>query len=431
MVPLEKDGTIAMFRFSDLLLPSERVDLSRWAIIACDQHTADRSYWQRVESWVGKEPSTLHMIVPEVYLGQDEEHVRTERAPGVMKQYLNDGTLRTVPQSAILVRRTLQSGELREGIVIALDLEEYDYRPEHAAAVRASEETIPARLPARMDLRRNAPLETPHVLVLYDDREQRIQSYLSRVRGTLPQLYTTKLMEGGGEIEGFQISASCEAGKELQALLEELPTRSPRTFAFATGDGNHSLAAAKEVWNEAKRHGAEQNDPRRWCLVELCNIYDPGLSVHPIHRLVVGDSTPLLDALIERYDGDFQPLTSHRDLSSRAEHLRQNELVFWGTDRQGVLTLANAPQLVVSAVDEALTRVTVEEVDYVHGTREVLHAATQRTGTALILPAILPEALFPIVARDGAMPRKAFSLGEARDKRYYLECRALTGTPPV
>jgi len=413
------------FIFPDVIVPQPSVDLKKWAVIACDQFTSNPEYWQSVADFVGTAPSTLHMIIPEIYLSREETPSTLKRIAATMERYQQEDTLRTVPDSAVYVRRTLPSGTVRQGLVVAVDLEAYDYSPESTSQIRASEETIPARLPARVDVRRHASLESPHVLVLFDDPENTVMEHLEQAASSLDELYSTELMEGGGEITGFRVPKESPAASKLASDVARLPTPEQYGFRLATGDGNHSLAAAKALWEEVKGQ-ATADDPRRWCLVELVNVYDPGLPFHPIHRLVTGTETAVLDALLHQGDARFHSFPVDRIAGHIAyEGLSPREIAFIGPTQAGILTLPEDGELPVAVADSAISAAEVDEVDYVHGFEEVVTAADRSGAIAVILPELDRSQLFATVSRDGALPRKAFSLGEARDKRYYLECRAL------
>jgi hypothetical protein len=412
--------------FPDILLPVPSVDMERWAVIACDQYTAERGYWDEVTEYVGDNPSTLHLIVPEAYLGDDDMERRLTGINAAMARYRSDGTLRTVERSAVFVRRTLKDGTVRRGVVIAVDLEAYDYSPDSSSAIRASEETIPARLPARVDVRREALLESPHVLVLFDDPDDTVTDHLEERRSELEQLYETPLMKGGGQVAGYRIPEDSPAATGLIEDLAGLDTPDRFGFRFATGDGNHSLAAARSLWTELRDGGAAMDDPRRWCLVELVNVYDEGLPFHPIHRLVAGDEKAVLDALLTRGDARFHGFPVDRIAGHVAyEGLAPHEIAFIGPDQAGILTLPEETDLPVAIADAAIEAADPREVDYVHGFEEVVTAAERSGSIAIILPEIDRHRLFQTVSEEGALPRKAFSLGEAQDKRYYLECRGI------
>jgi hypothetical protein len=412
--------------FPDILLPVPSVDMERWAVIACDQFTADRDYWDAVTGFVGDSPSTLNLIVPEVYLGDGDMAGRLAGINAAMARYRSDGTLRSVESSAVFVRRTLRDGTVRRGVVIAVDLEAYDYAPDSSSLIRASEETIPARLPARVDVRREALLESPHVLVLFDDPDDGVTTRLEERLSSLEQLYETSLMKGGGRVSGHRVPEDSSAAAQLIADLAGLDTPERYGFRFATGDGNHSLAAARALWTQLRDGGASMDDPRRWCLVELVNVYDEGLPFHPIHRLVSGDEQAVLDALLTRGDARFHGFPVDRIAGHVAyEGLAPHEIAFIGPDQAGILTLPAEADLPVAIADAAIEAANPREVDYVHGFEEVVTAAERTGSIAIILPEIDRRRLFRTVSEEGALPRKAFSLGEAQDKRYYLECRGL------
>ena len=418
---------ITPFIFPDLLLPDEAVPMDTWPVIACDQFTTDRSYWDRVESIVGAAPSTLRLILPEVYLGDPDRQDREDGIRRTMRRYADEGVFRTVPGSAVYVRRELEDGTLRRGLVVAVDLDAYDFDPSKRSLIRASEQTIPERLPPRASIRRGAAIESSHVMVLFDDPDDTIMSHLEATHPSLPHLYGTSLMSGGGRIEGFRLSRESKVAREIVDRFNALTTIDDYGYAMATGDGNHSLAAAKTVWEERKRVGAGEDDPFRYCLVELVSVYDPGLLFHPIHRLYGGDENTLIETFLRRTDARFHGF-KHRDLREHIdrEGLSPNEIGYLGPDQAGILSLPGDTGLAVAMTDDAVSSASPTAIDYVHGLDEVIAAAAERNGVALVLPEIDRSNLFATVALKGALPRKAFSLGKARDKRYYLECRGLS-----
>jgi hypothetical protein len=395
--------------FSDVLIPAREVNLKKWAVIACDQFTSDSAYWDRVDHTVGESPSTLHLILPEIHLLRDSSNHQEAHIRRTMETYLDDGTLKTLSDSGVFVRRTLQNGTIRRGLVVALDLEKYDYHPGSEAIIRASEETIPDRLPPRAAIRRGASLETPHVLVLYQDQQDRLNRILENATPKLNRLYQTALMEGGGSVDGFQVTLSGSLANSIAATFEEIAheTMEQYPFVFATGDGNHSLAAAWSVWQERKELGAPVDDPYRFCLVELVNVFDPGLPFHPIHRVVKASRDTVV-----RYLEDRQGPGSEQVTVAAAGHEDQ------------ILTLPDAGPMAVALVDEMVDELRLS-VDYVHGDEEARSAAEAISGCALLFTEFPRDQLYRTVAERGTLPRKAFSLGEARDKRYYLECRSL------
>jgi len=402
-------------RFPEVLLPREDLDLERWAVIACDQFTSDRGYWNGVEDFVGDLPSTLRLVLPEAYLDERDQETEARRVSATMRRYLDEGVFRRISRSAVYVQRTLSNGTVRQGIVLAVDLESYDYRPETAALIRASEETIPDRLPPRAAIRAEAPL--------YNDPDDAVMAGVHAAADTLETLYETPLMMGGGSITGRRLPVDHPATEQFINALEGVRRGN---LLFATGDGNHSLAAARTVWEQRKAAGAAPDSPMRYCLVELVNVYDRGLPFHPIHRVAVTDA-PSLQESLETNGGTRMEIYSREKLLRRLKEraLGSREIALYGAESAGILTVAEEGPLPVDLVDTALAAVNARQVDYVHGLTEVRETADRIGGIALILPEFERDLLFPTVAEQGTLPRKAFSLGEARDKRYYLECRSL------
>ncbi|POR01803.1 hypothetical protein AU468_07560 [Alkalispirochaeta sphaeroplastigenens] len=411
-------------RFPSVLIPADTVDLQRWAVIACDQFTSDPAYWKSVEEYVGEAPSTLHIIHPEIYLTREDPARAAARIQRAMNQLRENGSLREVPSSAVLAERRLPSGTVRHGLVLAVDLDAYDYRPETAALIRASEETIPDRLPPRAEIRRGATLETPHVLVLYNDPGDSLLAPLKGAKSSLEKLYETPLMMEGGSIAGYRIPLEDSLA---EAILQPLEALREGNLLFATGDGNHSLAAAKEVWTSRKAAGAAPDDPFRYCLVELVNVYDPGLPFHPIHRIGLAGKSALV-ATLEKITGGTARTFTRQAFLEAFLHRGVPEASVGILDREGgvLLEIPAGGPLAVAAADQALAETGARGIDYVHGNAEACEAADRAGGLALLLPEFPRDQLFPTVAARGTLPRKAFSLGEARDKRYYLECRSLT-----
>jgi uncharacterized protein (DUF1015 family) len=380
--------------------------MQKWSVIACDQFSSDRDYWERVAAHVGGAPSTLRMILPEAYLG-DSAH---ERFAGdislAMRNYLDMGIFREYKDSLVYVERVLSNGRTRHGLVGAIDLEYYDYSPDSEAPVRASERTVPDRMPPRVAARASASLELPHVIALIDDAEMSVIEPLERKKDSLEKIYDFDLMEGGGHITGWRISGG-EAAR-VSALVNGLRGAA----VMIIGDGNHSLAAAKTHWNELKRNGFG-DAAARYALAELNNAYDPAVEFKAIHRVVFG-----VDALA---------------------FARDMERAIGGSGRYGVgwrssggsgefavaaSRVGDVIDAVQSFIDDESKR-TGCRVDYIHGDDALTSLSSSAGNVGIILPAMDKSDFFGTVLSRGVFPRKSFSIGESRDKRYYLECRKI------
>jgi uncharacterized protein DUF1015 len=404
-----------------VLLPNRDTDLYRWAVVACDQHTSEPDYWEEVADVVGGAPSTLGMILPEVYLEEPDAPYRIESIQKAMRDYIAADVVRALEPGFVLTVRSTPHVSERIGLLLALDLEMYDFNPDADSIVRASEQTIVERLPARVRIRKGAPLEMPHILVLIDDPDDLVFGALSETDP--PQLYSTQLMLGGGSVTGYHV-----AGSALEGVATSLETlygqaRGKRPFLFAVGDGNHSLAAAKQVWNEMKPT-APPDHPARYALVEIVNLYDPGLRFEPIHRLVeVADQGRWLEELTARVGSRLiecpmdEMRTALRDGKSTIGYVAGN--------RCGLIELTESRELPVTIVQEYLNTQTDANIDYIHGWDTSIQLGGRAGRVAILLPEFDPRMLFPTISKRGVLPRKAFSLGEAEEKRYYLEGRLI------
>ncbi|GAB6391753.1 MAG: DUF1015 domain-containing protein [Treponematales bacterium] len=410
-------------RAPEVLLPGAGVDAGKWAVIACDQFTQDKAYWERARAFTGGAPSTLNLVLPEAFLGGGDSRERTQDIHRTMREYLAGGVF-AAPRRCCVYLERIAAGRLRRGLVLALDLEAYDGSAGAKSLVRATEGTVPERLPARMEARRGAALECPHIIVLVEDREDRLLPGLGalakRRAGGKEPLYDTGLMLGGGHVTGWALEGP-EAEEALAAGLEGLAERAlsryggETPFLFAVGDGNHSLAAAKAVWEEVKasRAGLAEH-PARYALVEVENLYDEGIRFEPIHRAVFHAEPREVARLLEGLPG-FRC----RDAGGRCLAIESAAGVGGGA-------------ALVTPVLEPLLEGFCEAgggrfIDYIHGEEELRRVASApgREAVGLLLPPLRKEGLFGTVARTGPLPRKSFSLGEALEKRFYMECRGL------
>ena len=399
-----------VFLPGDILLP-ENIEYSKWSVIACDQFSSQRDYWDEVTDIVGGSPSTLNMIVPEAYLEETDMEEASEERHRVMEEYLRSGLFKTVPNSFIYIERTTSDGMMRRGLLGLVDLDEYEYVKGNSALIRASENTVVSRLPPRIEVRKNAALELPHAMMLIDDPDETVIEPLGRITGELNIMYDFDLMEGGGRIKGWQVT-----GRRAEQVMEALDKLAEREIEIVIGDGNHSLAAAKECWNQIKETLTEEeraNHPAKYALAELNNVYDPGVLFRAIHRVVMGvDTEKLLSALKDEMGAD-----------------EGVELEYYSTTGSGVITV-KFPSLggMIGMLQSFLENFIAEnggEIDYIHDGPAVKELASKEGNFGIIMPAMDKTDLFKTVIHDGVFPKKSFSIGHARDKRYYLECRKI------
>jgi hypothetical protein len=429
----------------EVFLPRAGVDLQKWAVIACDQFTSQPQYWQAVENLVGDAPSTLNLILPELYLEGPEEEQRVCRAQDQMRAYLESGLLEG-QEGLVYVERTV-NGKCRKGLMLCLDLERYDYSPGSQSLIRATEGTIVERIPPRMRIRVGAALELPHILVLIDDPELTVIEPLSRAvsePGSLEKIYDFDLMLDSGHLSGYQVKDS-HLAENVIAALEKLAE--PAAFSqkygvgpehqvllFAMGDGNHSLATAKNTWERIKPM-VGMDHPARYALVEIENVHDAGLEFEPIHRVLFNVHKDFFAAMQNFFGSRYSYYPSSscdqmcEDVEKSCPDSQVIGLVF--EDGYGVVEIENPTfNLAVGTfqafLDDFLKSRGAERIDYVHGFDVVCELGTRPGNVGVYLPCMDKNALFKTVILDGALPRKTFSMGEAREKRFYMECRKIT-----
>ncbi|MBQ4426305.1 MAG: DUF1015 domain-containing protein [Oscillospiraceae bacterium] len=399
----------SIFRPADILIP-KAADMRAWSVIACDQFTSEREYWDRVRSLVGDSPSTLNMIVPEAHLSDEPALDAARRASAAMEEYLAGDIFTLFRDSYIYVERTVTGG-VRKGVVGMIDLEKYNFQYDAKTPVRSSERTVAERLPARMLIRDCAALELPHSLLLINDKEKSVIEPFGEKRASLPVVYDFDLMEGGGHITGRLIEG--EAARELSERFDSLPG----DLKFIVGDGNHSLAAAKELWNKLRAGLSPEeieNHPARFALCEVNNVYDNGIRFEPIHRIMFGiDPWKLYDEMREKLESpDGREVT-----------------VVIGGERVGKVRLKGRSfGKMVDIMQEVLEEyesVYEGTLDYIHDEESLIALTEAEESLGILMPTIEKRDLFETVSRDGVFPKKSFSIGHARDKRYYLECRKI------
>lgn len=413
---------------ADILLP-QNCDLTKWSVVACDQYTSQNDYWERVAQTVGDAPSTLKLILPESQLedGHFEEHVADINR--TMDAYLDQGLFRTLPNALIYVERWLDNKKLRRGLVGVVDLECYDYNAGSSSLIRATEGTVITRLPPRVAVRRNASLELPHIMVLVDDPDKQLIEHLTYEIDRMEEVYDFDLMERGGHITGYLVPEDLQA--DVCEILNTLAR--PHDFArkydakgkpvllFAIGDGNHSLAAAKAAYEEKKQHTPQEqwaDLPSRYALVELVNLHDESLEFEPIHRVCFDvDADELMKDFLAAYPG---------------AHYGEGEghtITYVFDTEVGKITIPKpTAQLPVGTLQDFLDQwmqTHSGRIDYVHGDDVTWELGRKPGNIGFLLPAMGKDELFKTVIFDGALPRKTFSMGEAHDKRFYLEARKI------
>ena len=406
---------------ADILLPKD-ADMEKWAVVACDQFTSEPAYWERVEQTVGSAPSTLRLILPEAELKAPDVDARIEKINAAMDDYLRRDLFTTLRDALIYVEREQSDGRIRHGLVGMVDLEAYDFTPGSGALIRATEGTVLERIPPRAKVRRNAPIELPHVMLLIDDPDKTVIEPLTAEAAGMEKLYDFDLMERGGHIRGYrlsnaQIDAVADALTGLcadEAMRKKYGVSGVAPLLFAVGDGNHSLATAKACWEEQK----DTNPLARFALVEVVNNHDDALQFEPIHRVLFGADPKV-------FRDEFRAFYPNAREGRGEGHCI--EVVYEGCD--GFWTVPDPKvQLAVGTLQAFLDEYLKKhggEVDYIHGDDVTRELGAKPGNMGFLLPAMGKEQLFKTVMADGVLPRKTFSMGHAQDKRYYVEARKI------
>lgn len=431
---------------SSVLLPGQNIDMQRWSVIACDQYTSEPGYWEDVDNFVGNSPSALRLIFPEVYLEsetEDQKAIRIKNINDNMTLYLNDNVLYEHKDAVFLVERVFSNGNTRHGLIMSVDLERYDFNKGSQSLIRATEGTIIERLPPRIRIRENAQLELPHIMLLIDDAEKTVIEPLVSKASSFSQVYSFELMKQSGSIKGWKINDENVIEDLAAALLkladkEDFKTRyglkddNQDVLLFAVGDGNHSLATAKACWENLKKTLTSeelQDHPARYALVEIVNVHDNGLVFEPIHRVVFNvEHEHLLDSFVSYYKdrgcnvriekGSGKPGSSGHAIkyvSSEGYGYLIVECPLYNID---VGTLQNF-------LDDYLKKNPQANIDYIHGEEITDKLGKQPGNIGFFLSKMDKNELFKTVILDGTLPRKTFSMGEASEKRFYLEARKI------
>ena len=430
-------------RVPEILLP-KNIDVSSWSVIACDQYTQDLDYWKRAEAAAAGKPSTLNLILPEVYLNSPDKPQRIEKIRKTMKEYLDGDVFDAPRKSMIYIERKTAFGRTRKGLVAQIDLETYEWKPFSKANIRVTEATIVERIPPRMEIRRGAPLELPHIMLLVDDKDDLLVGGTGEaVKGKAP-VYDGELMCNGGSIKGWAVESEAEIDgvtKAVNTIADKNRASDGSIFLFAVGDGNHSLATAKAVWDEHKEKliagGADEaalkECPVRYALVEIVNIYDKGLTFEPIHRVIFDcDVKGLISHLADNLGGTVSEVAGAGELEAA---VKASWADFGFAYREAgaqkyVLLKTGIKELAVARLQPEIdaflkTAGGKSEIDYIHGSEEVLKLGERENAVGILLPPIAKDSFFETINGRGPLPRKSFSMGEADEKRFYLECRKL------
>ena len=411
---------------ANILLP-KNVDMTKWSVVACDQYTSEKEYWEEVESIVGDNPSTLNLILPELYLEEDDVEDRIKKINSSMEEYLDNGIFNEYKDTMIYLERTQKDGKVREGIIGMIDLEDYSYEKGSQTLIRATEKTVIERIPPRLKVRENASLELPHIMILIDDEKRNIIESLKDKVSNDDTVYDFDLMENGGHIKGYKLNDSAIEGilSGLEALMDKdyfenkYNVKDKGVLLFAMGDGNHSLATAKANYENLKKSMSEEeylSNPARYALVEIVNLHSDALVFEPIHRVIFNtDVNEFVNELYNYYDINEE---------GNGEYF---ELVTKDFDKK--LYISN-PKSNISVgsiqmfLDDYLKNHS-GKLDYIHGDETTKNMGMEEGNVAILFEAMPKEELFRTVILDGALPRKTFSMGHSYDKRYYLEARKI------
>ena len=414
---------------ADILLPQVS-EMEKWPVVACDQFTSQPEYWENAEKIVGNAPSALRLVLPEAYLNSAEVNRRIAGINASMEGYLADGVFKTLPDSLIYLERTQSDDRVRHGMIGCIDLEQYDFTPGSGALIRATEGTVLSRIPPRVRVRQDAPVELPHVMLLIDDPDRTVIEPLTAASGEMEQLYDFDLQQGGGHLKGWKLTdAQMDAVAEALAGLcsesemeKKYGMKGVAPLLFAVGDGNHSLATAKACYENLKKVTPPErwaSLPARYALVEVVNLHDDALTFEPIHRVLFHvDGRDLWDAFQAFYPGAH----TGGGEGHTAEVCGQGMDGLWTVPHPKAQLTVGTLQAFLDAYCRDHPEV---QVDYIHGDDVARKLGSRPGNLGFLLPLMGKEQLFPTVMADGVLPRKTFSMGEARDKRYYLEARRI------
>ena len=409
---------------TNILLPNENIDLTKWTVIACDQYTSNQEYWNNVENIVGDNPSTLRLTLPEIYLEREDELERISNINKTMTNYLSTGVLKEYKDTMFYIERTLGNKKIRKGIIGVIDLEEYDFKEGSTSLIRATEKTIIERIPPRVKIRENATLELPHIMLLIDNEEKDIIDNIDSSK--LDKVYDFDLMNNSGHLVGYQLSeeeinritTNLEKYLDKDLFNKKYGTENKDVLLFAVGDGNHSLATAKTIYEELKETLSEEeylNHPSRYALVEIVNLHSSSLDFEPIHRVVFDvDIKDLLNELNKYYD-------------LNTTGVGQNFKVITATEEKTYYISNPKSNLAVGSIQIFLDEYLKDKsskIDYIHE-EDAVKELVGDNNIGFVFDTISKNDLFKTVILEGSLPRKTFSMGVSNDKRFYLESREI------
>lgn len=418
MIPLKK---------TNILIP-KNIDMSKWSVIACDQYTSEMEYWDKVKEIVGDAPSTLNIVLPEIYLNDEDVSSKIAKINENMEKLQESNVFEEVKDTLIYLERTQNDGLVRKGIIGMVDLEDYSYLKGSNSLIRATEKTVLERIPPRLKVREKASLETPHVMLLIDDPKKEIIDNLNEKVNETDKIYDFDLMLKGGHVKGYKLSDDIieDIFLKLENLMDQelfdnkYGVENKALLLFSVGDGNHSLATAKAHYENLKQSLSKEeylNHPARYALVEIVNLHSDSLQFEPIHRVVFDVD---VNHLIEEFK-KYYNISEDSTNGQRIEYVTEKERkILYVTNSNSNLAVGTLQTF----LDEYLSK-NSGSIDYIHGDDVTIKLGSEKNNIGFLLPAMAKDELFKTVILDGALPRKTFSMGHSYDKRYYLECRKI------
>ena len=412
------------FKPGDILIP-KNINMNKWSVVACDQYTSEPKYWKEVSDYVGNDPSTLNLILPEVYLEETNVDERIKRINENMQDYLDSNIFNEYKDSMIYVSREQSDGRIRDGLIGVVDLEDYSFDNNSQSLIRATEKTVIERIPPRVKVRENALLELPHIMILIDDDKREIIEPLKDKINDKDKLYDFDLMMNGGHIKGYRLGDKFiqEVNKKLELLSDnnyfedKYDVKNKGVLLFAMGDGNHSLATAKTCYENIKKvNNNYLNHPSRYALAEIVNLHSPALSFEAIHRVLFDiDVKDFINELYKYYD------INEKGFGQKFEIVTKDyDKILYISNPKSNLSVGSLQLF----IDEYL-KTHKGKIDYVHGEKITKQLGKKDNNLSIIFDPMLKSELFKTVILDGSLPRKTFSMGHSNDKRYYLESRRL------